>query len=440
MADYDEALGATNDSIARLLRGLTLPAALMVPAGAKTGDFLANTAANVMGMRRPNPAALSDSASRFTDPGFQAWKEIGDSMNPMPMLRSAAQSAGWQDVEPETPRTTPQARREIGVGGPAPSLSLPRLGARSPVVIDNNTGAVDSSAQGFGEEPRLENAGAFSSPAQGGVPAQSDDLGEQYRKGIAGIKPPTGDLTPEQRNKLSMDFYMRMLASNKGGSRFLQNAGQAGLATSDAYQGQMDRNLARNTQQQQFARDDVYKALGLTDKSQDNKELARHHKALEGLQNQQNEINKAYREGQITAKEAELEVRKIQAQMAELRAQAVRDRANPLEQQILTILKYGPKGQTNEEALRTALSKGKSDEDTQLDDLHKAMSVAAARSGMPAPSREQVRAGRLYGSQISRSHPDYIQTLKSMPGGDTRENRDKLDAVLKTSRGLRVVD
>lgn len=423
----DEAdVAPVGDALKNLLRAGSMPFALGARGGAGVNDFLSNLTASMMGMKRPDPSAASTASSRsFLDPSFKAAGEIAGSFNPMPMLREAARGSGWQDEEPETP-TPRSSTRDIGVGGPAASRSLPRLGTRSPVVIDNQTGSVDSSAQGFGEES--PNPGAFPTASQ--VPAESDDLGDRYRKRVAGIPAPKGDLTPEQRQKLQMDFFMQMLANNAPGSRFLQNAGQAGVSTSAASQAQTEKNLARSTQQQQFARDEVFKEMGLSDKSQDNKERARHQKAIEDLQRQANEINKQYREGQIDAKAAELEVRKIQAQMAELRASA-----NPLKAQTEYIRSLAP-NMPPMDALRMALSRGKSDEDTQIDDLLKVERGAAARSGMPGPSRDQVKAGMLYGGKISSSHPDYIQALKDPAiGGDKK----KLDAILQT-RGLRVVD
>lgn len=347
----------------------------------------------------------------------------GEPTGPAPRLASA-------DPNP--------ASSDIGVGGPARARSIPINGPS--VAADMGTPGF---SDGFGDDPRLADAGAFGAPAQPVASAaptgDSEDLGDRYRKRVAGIPAPKGDLTDDQKNRMQMDFFLHLLANNKPGSRFLQNAGESGVATSAEYQAQTDKNLARSTQQQQFARDEVFKEMGLSDKSQDNKELARHHKALEKLQNDQNDINKAYREGQIDAKTAELEVRRIQAEMAELRARAAALKTNPLEQQIQTILKYGPKGQLPEEALRTALSKGKNDEDQQIDEAWKASVARAASTGMPAPSRDQIVAIRKYGTQISRGHPDYASALKSLPGGDTRDNRKKLDAVLQT-RGLRVVD
>lgn len=415
------------------MKAMALPGSLALGAGAHGADFLANIMANLMGMKRPNPSDMSEAVSRhMISPAFEATGKIADALNPMSTIREAAKSAGWQDVEPEPEvAAKPSSSRDIGVGGPAPSRSIPRLGPRSPVVIDQESGSVAPipPEQGFGDDPRLANAGAFAPAPQTTAPGD-EDLGDRYRKRVAGIQAPKGDLTPEQENKLRMGFFMHMLANNAPGSRFLQNAGASGVATGAEAERLTDKNLARSTQQQQFARDEVFKEMGLSDKSQDNREKARHQKALEDLQRQANEINKQYREGQITAREAELEVKKIQAEMAQLRASA-----NPLEAQLRTIRKWAP-NLTNDEVLRMGLSKGKSDEDQQIDETWKAAVSRAASTGMPAPSRDQIVAIRKYGNQISRNHPDYMQALKDPGiGGDKR----KLDAILQT-RGLRVVD
>lgn len=339
----------------------------------------------------------------------------GEPTGPAPRLASA-------DPNP--------ASSDIGVGGPARARSIPINGPS--VAADMGTPGF---SDGFGDDPRLAEAGAFGAPAQAAVaaPADSEDLGDRYRKRVAGIPAPKGDLTDDQKNKLQLDFFLHLLANNKPGSRFLQNAGEAGVTTSAGYQAQTDKNLARSTQQQQFARDEVFKEMGLSDKSQDNKELARHHKALEKLQSDQNDVTKAYREGQISAKEAELEVRKIQAQMAELRASV-----NPLKGQVEYLRTLLPNADPKD-LVHMVLTKDRSGKtDQELAD-QAWVRATGANTGMPVPSTEAMLARKKYGETISRSHPDYRETLGAM-GGDTKANREKLDNVLKTSRGLRVVD
>lgn len=319
---------------------------------------------------------------------------------------------------------------DVGVGGPSRSRSIPINGPS--VAADMGTPGF---SDGFGDDPRLADAGAFGAPTQAAAvaPADSEDLGDRYRKRVAGIPAPKGDLTDDQKNKLQLDFFLHLLANNKPGSRFLQNAGEAGVTTSAGYQAQTDKNLARSTQQQQFARDEVFKEMGLSDKSQDNKELARHHKALEKLQSDQNDVTKAYREGQISAKEAELEVRKIQAQMAELRASV-----NPLKGQVEYLRTLLPNADPKD-LVHMVLTKDRSGKtDQELAD-QAWVRATGANTGMPVPSTEAMLARKKYGETISRSHPDYRETLGAM-GGDTKANREKLDNVLKTSRGLRVVD
>lgn len=433
----DEDFQPVGDSLKRVMEALGLPLALGHKSAAGAGDFLANTTANLFGMKRRNPSAMSDTVTS-PDTSFRALGEIGDAFNPKPMLRSAF---GWEDAD-EAPISAP-SKRSIGVGGPSPQVSIPRLGARSPVVVDNDSGSVMETgeippAQGFGDEPALP-ASAFAQPQQGGQVSDPYDLGAQYRQRVSGIQKPSGELTPEQQQQLNTKFYMNLLAGNKPGSRFLQNAGRAGMETSDQATAFGDRNYARSAHEGDAARREAGVEVELTQRGQDNREQARHQKKMEDLQQKQLDITQQYNEGRIDAKAAELEVRKIQAQMAELRALAARDRANPLEQQIQTIMKYGPKGMGSPEALSLALSKGKSDEDTQIDEAWKAATSHALSNGMPAPSRDQVVAVRKYGGSISRNHADYKEALRSLPGGDTKQNRERLDGVLKT-RGLRVVD
>jgi len=321
--------------------------------------------------------------------------------------------------------TGPATRRPVGFGGAARDVSLPILGPRSPLAnrapatIDN-TGDVEEGpnmsawpasgglAPGAGGEP-TGMGGTIGAPA-------SRDLGELYRQRISGIQQPKGDLSPEQQARLRRNFFMQMLANNKPNSRLLQNAGAAGVATSEEGRAQQERNLTRGTQQQQFSRDEAYREMAL-----------KHQSRLEELQAERNKIDG-------TTKEGQLKLREIQAEMAQLRAQTAA--IDPLDRSVRTIRKYAPE-MTPREALTTALNRGNDREGLEASREYSRMNVERLKQGLPAISKQGFDFQQKYGSDISRKSAIYQQILNDPRiGKDTK----KADALLQNELGVRVRD
>jgi hypothetical protein len=405
---------------------------------------------------RPVAGALSAlRRAGLRDVGADPWGGAGDASAPEGAVDDyAAGGRGGAFVGSPAPMpadgASPPAGRDIGVGGPAPSRSLPRNGARSPVAGSgedvgafSRAGATRTSAfplsSGGGGGP-LKLMGA---EAAGAAPAEAPDLAGQYRKRLEGIPAPRPDLTPEQKNKLQQDFFLRLLAnSSQRGANLLGSVANAGEGASASAESLRQGNLARGTEQQKIAAEEAYREANLGDKTFDNRERARHERKVEDLKQQENDILKQYREGQIDAKAAELETKRIQTEMATLRLQF--QKTDPLERSIQTILKYvhgvNPEQASPQQriaAAHMALTKDRGkNEDELIDTAWQQATARAASSGMPAPSRSQIAAHYRYGDTISRSNADYKKFLAEKAGGD----RDKADALIKTQLGLKVVD
>ena len=330
--------------------------------------------------------------------------------------------AGGEPTGPATARTP-----AIGVGGPSPDLSLPKLGRRSPVVINNDTSDVETAdveadpnlsawpssgglPPGAGGEPT---GGAIGSSQMAGA-SGSRDLGELYRQRISGIMQPKGDLTPEQQQRLQQNFFWHLLANNQPGSRFLQGAGQAGAAMSAEDQAQQERNLSRGVQQQKFQHDEAYRAMQL-----------KHQSRLEELQAEKNKIDGSTKEGRARLLE-------IQAEIARLRAERIA--MDPLESSIRTIRKWQ---NVDPNALKMALSRGQDREGLQAEREFAQVNNERMKMGLPALGRPALEFQNKYGSEISRKSAIYQQILKDPKiGSDTK----KADAILQNELGVRLRD
>lgn len=410
-----------------------LAAGIPMGTAAGIGDFIANLTASGLGMKRPNQSGMFESVSRnVLDPAF----ETIESMNPMGAIRSGAQRAfGWEEEPEEQIQTTSSSPdRNIGVGGPAPTRSIPNLGKRSPVVVDGRTGAVEPSgafgpSSGGGPGGAPVSAGAFTQQAQQ-EPVQ--DLGALYRQRIGGIARPNDQLTPEQQQNLRLNFFMRMLANNKPGSRFLQTGGQSGLETSKEAEELRAKNLARGVQQQQFGREDIFRELGLSDKSQDNRERNRHQKAIEEIQNK-------LADGRITAAEAQAQAAMLRAEASQLRAErAANDPIGTAFRTIMAIGQTHPEMKiTPQQALQYALTKGHDREGLADERAFNAANQERLKQGMPALSRKAMQFQQEHGSDISRKSAIYKRFLDDPSiKGDAK----KADAILQNELGVRLKD
>lgn len=101
----------------------------------------------------------------------------------------------------------------------------------------------------------------------------AETLQDMYRRVMAGIPARgSGNLTPEQKNRQQLDFFLRLMAGGaRPGARFLGTMGEAGLATNAAADAQRKENLAASNAELQRLREDAFRTVGLADKDADNR-------------------------------------------------------------------------------------------------------------------------------------------------------------------------
>lgn len=153
---------------------------------------------------------------------------------------------------PQPPRAAPTRRAPSAgaLGGSAPAAQAPTM-PPAPAPVAAATPVVASDA-----------------PAE----AKRKSLLEMYKELVKDLpKEANGDLTPQQKSRMQMDFFMNLLArSSKPGAYALGAAGEAGLDTSKAATDQENKNYDRSRNANNDARGEAMRMLGLEDKDQDN--------------------------------------------------------------------------------------------------------------------------------------------------------------------------
>ena len=131
--------------------------------------------------------------------------------------------------------------------------------------------------EGSAAESSMQNAvrGALGAEDDATMPAPAaaprrTSLADRYATAIAKIPAAgKGELSEDQKNHAQMDFYLGLLANNKPGSRFLQNAGQTGLAVSRGVRDTRARNQAQASATRREALDEAFRAIGFAGKDED---------------------------------------------------------------------------------------------------------------------------------------------------------------------------
>jgi hypothetical protein len=107
----------------------------------------------------------------------------------------------------------------------------------------------------------------------------------QFREKNAALAPAEGKVSEQEKKQRQLEFFLNMLARNKGGSTFLQNAAAAGLDTSAGVRSDREKAQTRAEAGRKEKRDDIFREIGFGDKDEDNRRLdageARRMKLLE---------------------------------------------------------------------------------------------------------------------------------------------------------------
>lgn len=346
----------------------------------------------------------------------------------------------------------------------APTKPVARPVAAAPVVAPAAAPAFAPRAGGVArgalEEPPSEAAPQEAAPATGALaaplaqpPAPAPSLAEQYAAKTAAIdKKVKGDLTPEQKKRLELGFWMAMLSgSSKDGARALGafgDAGQGTLKQADAYEA---TNRALSGTEITQARDDAFKATGFGEKDADRAERVTHNAMTEkarqdqlALLKQQIELGKWHvinnaKTGTVVlydtksgqSKDTGIKYDKTDSRPAEIRLLEYLQ-SNPKAMETALTMKGREGGLSEGEQFKAAMGLLKGDmtgKMTAADAAQRARDVAGAISGK---GRSEVGSG----VTVSRKSAPYQQALK-----DPRINGDakKLDEAI-TKSGRTVTD
>lgn len=238
-------------------------------------------------MKTASPSAVNDSRLiRFI-------KDFKSKMNEQPTISDEETAGALGAYRGEAAPMRPTGAPGLALpGGGSPSAGAltfdqefpagPIQGPPAPRRASVPQRGVAASAGALGGVPvagKPEPAGGASMVGNVAAPAQVADaeparksLVDMYREMTKDLpKEAKGDLTPEQKQRMQMDFFLNMMArSSKPGSYMLGAAGESGLDTSKAMTDQENRNYDRSDRSNNKARDEAMRLLGLEDKDQDN--------------------------------------------------------------------------------------------------------------------------------------------------------------------------
>jgi hypothetical protein len=358
-------------------------------------DAIANAFAAALGARRPDPNANASAAQpaldRSRDTAESAYRATMDTMRRGATgARSGIVGAlGWQDALP-----TASAAPAPAAGPLAASMGLPpgwdedmpqgfTQGARAAPARAMTPGraagprrvAAPLSAppvsRSYGPYPEDD---ARDAEALGGTAAMAEaptdpaaqmparrDMAGEYRQRVGQLPQRATGATDKDKNSALLEASLAILAAaSRPGASALGAVGEGGLRGTAALREseKVNREDARDRRRED--REDLRTEFTLADKDQDNARgdvrearADRRERALEELNKQGLEIQKQYKEGLITQKQAELQIREAQAaaqreiglaklDAAHARITAAQDR-EPAELRVLRALQADPR-------------------------------------------------------------------------------------------------
>jgi hypothetical protein len=212
----------------------------------------------------------------------------GGATNAMEYMRNQAIAAGAKpqrtDVMPGMNLAPGGMDAELRAGAPAspgparqvPRPPIPMMPQRPPVQAPGGQVPIQAPVT-----PQVQRGALEEPPAEAPRPS----LMAQFREKNAAIAPAEGKMSEQEKKQRALEFFLNMLARNKGGSTFLQNAAGAGLDTSAGVRSDREKAQARAEAGRKEKREDVFREIGFGDKDEDNRRLdageARRMKLLE---------------------------------------------------------------------------------------------------------------------------------------------------------------
>jgi len=198
----------------------------------------------------------------------------GGATNAMDYLRNQAIAAGARlprtDQAPQMNTAPGGMDAELRAGAPAspgharqvPRPTMPTMPQRTPFQAPGGQpgGQVPVT-------PQIQRGALEEPPAE----AQRPSLMAQFMGKTAALAPAEGKVSEQDKKQRQLEFFLNMLARNKGGSTFLQNAAAAGLDTSAGVRSDREKAQSRAEAGRKEAREDVFREISFGDKDEDNK-------------------------------------------------------------------------------------------------------------------------------------------------------------------------
>ncbi len=149
--------------------------------------------------------------------------------------------------------------------------------ARGPMTGTPPSAAAPASAGG--STPSMPPAMPQSGVTEGAFPEDAEEpmpprrsLGDRYAELTGKIpKAGTGELTPQQKAQLQLDFFLNLMAKGtKPGAKFLGAFGESGLDVSGKLTSERDKNMRREKEGRRESMDEAFRQIGFEDKDEDN--------------------------------------------------------------------------------------------------------------------------------------------------------------------------
>jgi len=270
LAPFRSVGNATNSGFRALNNALSLP-------GTYVADKASDLYHGALDLEDPNAGAdtrnvmgaLSNDVDNTMAPvrsGIEAMR--GGITNAFEGLRNKEIAAGKVPVRTDQvpPMNTALGGMdaELRAGAPAspgparqaPRPPMPTMPQRPPLQ-----------APGVPVTPQIQRGALENPPAEAPRPS----LMAQFREKTAALAPAEGKVSEQDKKQRKLEFFLNMLARNKGGSTFLQNAAAAGLDTSAGMRSDSEKAQAKAAAARTQQREDIFREIGFGDKDEDNR-------------------------------------------------------------------------------------------------------------------------------------------------------------------------
>lgn len=355
------------------------------------------------------------------------------------------------------PKMPPAAPGDATPGAPAvPPTPVARARAAVAPVAGNGApaalGPIDGLTAQIPGEFGAPEGGALSVAAPAAAPA-SRTLAQQYRDRLSQLPDATAELSPAQKAKLQLDFFLRLMSGgSKPGARSVGVIGDAGLATSAEQEALLDKARGVAEKRRAEARDDAFREIGFADKESDNARADRHlqisdqdRKDRTDLLRRQIDAGKwRVLDNGKTGTYVLFDQESGQTKDTGIKVYRETKDTRPAEIQLLEYLQKNPKAIDTMAQVTTAKDKGTPEKDPTAKIVDQAIKLVGADIPGKTTFDQAVRTvTKQYGGKgldvpqtISRKSAEYQEGLKHPKvAGD----KTKLDAVLKAN-GITITD